>query len=174
MQPLIERIYEVMQANNQLFVTAGLQPIETLDLYRGQPLNPEAFEFFETPAIFIGWEIRWKREGKTKIGTGSLDVHIVLDSPFQTGNIFTGYENALKQIFGYELIDAILDGLESETTSKLELNNQRPVDTGVIAYQIFTYQFTTYKKAGVVNTVQVGQDAAVEIVGKQLVKKLNE
>ncbi len=171
MQPLIERIYQVLQANNDLFVTAGLQPIRTVDLYRGQPLNPEAFEFFETPAIFLGWNIRWKTEGRTRVGSGTLEAHIVLDNPFETGNIFTGYDNALKQIFGYEIVDAILNGLESIYTSKLELTDQRPVDTGVIAYQIYSYQFTTYKPASI-NTMQVGDDATVKIVGKQLVKKL--
>lgn len=173
MNLLIQKIYDVFAANAAIFTAAGLQPLQTIDRYRRQPLEPEKFEFYQTPALFIDYRIRWERTGRKYDGHGTLDVHVVTDNPFDTGNIFTNKEVALKQVFWFKIARQLLDGLESDNTGKLYRMDERPVDTGVVVYHILTYGFNYYDhEVGDGNSMYIN-DAEVQIVGKQLVKKLN-
>lgn len=170
MDKFIKRVYQIFQDNNQQFVDLGLEPVRTLDKYRGQTTNPEAFEFFETPAIFIATSIDWRKEGKIYRGTADIDFHIVQEAPWATGNIYTGFEEALKKSYYHLMCHAILDDLESESTGKLLRINDRDIDTGVVAYNVLKYQCEYYgANFGVGDTVEVA-DAILQITGKKLVK----
>lgn len=172
MDLLIQKIYDVFASNAAIFTAAGLQPLSTMDRYRRQPLEPEKFEFYQTPAIFLDYRITWDRTGKKYDGRGLLDVHIVTDNPYDTANIFTGKEEALRQVFWYKIARKLLDNLESNNTGKLYRIDERPVDTGVIIYHVLTYGFNYYDhEVGDGNIIYLN-DAEIEIVGKQLVKKL--
>ncbi|TAG31895.1 MAG: hypothetical protein EAZ35_02265 [Sphingobacteriia bacterium] len=173
MELLIKKIYEVFQANQAVFLQAGLEPVQTIDLFRDQPLNPEAFEYFATPALFLGFAINWERNGHNYTGKAVLDVHVVIDSPFDgVANNFTNHEEALKKVFYYKIVKAVLDNLESAETNKLIRASERPVDTGVIVYNIISYECNIYDAQRIgSNNIMVG-DAIVAITGKQLVKEL--
>lgn len=172
MNLLLQKIYEVFDANKNIFTAAGLQTLQTIDRYRRQPIEPEKFEFYQTPALFIDYRIAWERTGKKYDGRGILDVHVVTDNPFNTGNIFTNKEEALKQIFWFKIARKLLDNLESENTGKLYRIDERPVDTGVIVYHVLSYGFNYYDhEVGEGNTICI-DDAEISIVGKQLVKNL--
>ena len=69
---LLQKIYRTFEANNSLLTDAGLQPVGTIDLYRGQPLNPEGFEYYEIPALFIDYSIAWERQGRVSFYRSSL------------------------------------------------------------------------------------------------------
>lgn len=145
MEALITKVYEVFNANQQLFIDADLQPIRTIDKFRGQTTQPEKFEIYETPAIFISWQIKWRKEGKTHVGDATIDFHIVNDEPSDTASIFTNYDEALKEVFFYKSVQKVLDDLEAEGISKLQRLSETPVDTGVVCYNILSYQTTMYE-----------------------------
>lgn len=160
MEALITKVYEVFAANQQLFIDAGLQPIRTVDKFRGQTTQPEKFEYYPIPAIFIFWRTKWEKEGKIYVGKTQLDFHVVNDEPSDTASIFTNYEEALKETFFYKSVQKVLDNLEAEGISKLVRSDDLTVDTGVVCYNILSYTTTIYESDS--NTILV-DDIEVEI-----------
>ena len=67
----------------QLFRQLNLCPPEFIDLYNGQPESPEDFEF-TTPALFIDYSISWDKAGTMRLGTLTLEVHILTDPTPET------------------------------------------------------------------------------------------
>ena len=173
MEQLITKVYEVFNNadNKQIFIDLGFEPVQTIDKFRGQTTMPEKFEYYPIPAIFIGWQIKWRREGKINVGDATIDFHIVNDEPSDTGSIFTNYDEALKQTFFYKAVQKMLDNLEAEGINKLIRLSEIPVDTGVVCYNILSYSTTIYEAVGDSEFIMV-DDIPVEIQGKQLVKKL--
>ncbi len=173
MQKFILKFYERVEANNQLFLDAGLEPVRTMDTYRGQPLAPELFEYFATPAIFFNHSIKWAKEGKTYKGLLTVDFHVVIDDPFaETGSNFTDKETGIKKTFYHEILRHILDDLESEETGKLVREDERPVDAGVIVYHILSYTAPYYTASGF-NRQQFVTDANLVIEKMQIKKELD-
>lgn len=172
MEAIFKRVYELFEANKQIFIDAGFQPIRTIDRFRGQTTAPEKFEIFETPALFIQLATKWVKEGKQYIGNINIDFHLVIDEEGDTANLFSNYEEALKQTFYYRTVQVMLDDLSGEGFSKLTRVADTPVDTGTFAYNILTYTTQTTEKTGGSNYILV-DDIEVEIRNKQLVKKLS-
>mgnify|MGYP003592875089 FL=1 len=56
--PIIQQAFEDKKA---WFTDNGLPAIAFIDMYMGQPLNPEEFEFI-LPAVFIDYSIDWQQE----------------------------------------------------------------------------------------------------------------
>lgn len=171
MEAIFKRIYELFDANKQLFIDAGFQPIRTIDRFRGQTTAPEKFEIFETPALFLQLSTKWVKEGKQYTANITIDFHLVIDEAGDTGNLYSNYEEALKQAFYYRTVQVMLDDLSGEGFSKLTRVADTPVDTGVFAYNILTYTTQTTEKTGGSNYILV-DDIEVEIRNKQLVKKI--
>lgn len=171
MEAIYKRVYELFDANKQLFIDAGFQPIRTIDKYRGQTINPQKFEIFETPALFIRTRTKWNKEGKQYTGNITVDFHLVIDEEGETANLYSNYEEALKQAFYYRTVQVMLDDLSGEGFSKLTRVEDVPVDLDVFAYDILTYSTQTTEKTGGSNYILV-DDIEVEIRNKQLVRKI--
>lgn len=171
MDKLIKRVYEMFEENNPNLVEAGLQPVRTIDRYRGQTLNPEQFEYYPIPAVFIGWRIKWNKEGNTYKGNASIDFHIVTEEPWGTDNNSTNYEDALKKAFFHKAVQKMLDQLESEETSKLMRGEDMPVDTGVICYNILGYTCTVYDVPGK-DDIVLTDELTVHITNRYLKRKI--
>ena len=162
MVEFFQGIYEVFEANSQNFIDAGLQPVRTIDRFRGQTTEPEKFEYFPTPAIFIGLKINWQRQGGKYVGIASIDFHIQTDGQTETGNYFTGHEQALQQTFFYKSVQKLLDEFETEYTSKLIRSDETDIDTGVVQYNILSYTCEVYEAVG--STGQTLNMAGLSIV----------
>jgi hypothetical protein len=173
MQLLIKKIYEVFAANADIFTDAGLESVKTIDLHRGQPESPEKFEYFPTPALFLSFNIVWEKSGKIYVGKAVLDTHVVIDNPNEgTANLFTNHEEALKQVLYYRIVRKFLDNLESEESNKMVRAGERPVDTGVIVYNVISHSFNLYETDKLGDDQLLIDDATVQIIGKTLAKKI--
>lgn len=137
---LFLKIYEKFEEKKSLFLDAGLKPVLHIDKYRGQPLNPAQFEYYEIPAIFIDWRIQWSKTGKAYDGRLSLDFHVVTDATWDTSNVSTNHAEGLRTIVHHALIRSVLDDLQSENTSRLQRVDENPVDTGVVNYELLRYE----------------------------------
>ena len=168
---LVKKIYEVFEANAALFTAAGLHPVQTIDLYRGQTVEPDKFEYFATPAVFIQKHIRWTKQGKRYEGKVMIDFHFVTELHDETANFFTNHEAALSATLQGTIIHAILDDLHTEDTSRLVRTEDKDVDTGVVQYTIYGYESTIWEDASNGNTVEI-DGATIEVQGKQLVTHL--
>lgn len=140
MTDLFLKIYQAFEDNKGLFEALGLKPVTHIDKYRGQPLNPAQFEYFDLPAIFIGRRTIWTKQGRIYHGSPQLDFHVVTDATWDTSNISTNKEEGLKNVMYHTLIHYVLDDLESENTGKLKRLDDEPVDTGVVNYEVLKYE----------------------------------
>jgi hypothetical protein len=148
---LFTKIYETFAEKAQTFTTLGLKPIEFIDRYRGQPLNPEQFEYYPLPAVFIDWKIKWEKAGQVYNGNVELDFHLVVDPTWDTSNVSTNYLEGLKFILYETAVRSVLDNLSCEVTSKLKRIDENPVDTGVVNYHVMRYE-CTYFDPGIIGT----------------------
>lgn len=171
MEAIFKRVYELFEANKEIFIDAGFQPIRTIDRFRGQTTAPEKFEIFETPALFLQLSTKWVKEGKQYTGNITIDFHLVIDEEGDTANLFSNYEEALKQAFYYRTVQVMLDDLSGEGFSKLTRVSDTPVDTGTFCYNILTYTTQTTEAANSNNYILVA-DVPIQIRNKQLVKKI--
>lgn len=169
-QELLTAIVDMANNNNQALIDLGFQPIQTIDRFRGQTTEPEKFEYYPTPAIFMAHKTTWNRQGKRYVGNCIVDFHVVYDEPMQTANFFTNKDEALKQAGFYQMVQRLLDDIATNVSTRLMRSNEMTVDTGVVCYKILTYTCETYDDMD--STILIGDDLEVEIIDKKLVKKL--
>lgn len=144
MKSFFKKICQAFQDNEALFTDAGLPAVKTIDKYRGQPLNPQQFELFELPAVFVGWSISWQKKGKFYEGLATLQFHVMQDATWEISNVATNQEEGLKQVVFIETLRLILDELESENTSKMTRADDLQADADVAIYDILTYTCNYY------------------------------
>jgi hypothetical protein len=122
-----------------LFEAAAIPIVKHIDKFRGQPLNPEQFEYFELPALFYELKIDWSKSGKQYTGTMNCGFHIVQDATWETSSISTNMDEGLKQITLLNLVRHVLDNIQSANTGKLTRLSDLTVDSGVTIYDLLTY-----------------------------------
>lgn len=145
MDKFIKAINAAFTANEQTFIDAGHTPVATIDKFRNQPLNPEQFDFFPLPAIFINRSIQWKREGKFYTGLMQVEFHVVQDATWPTENFASNLDEGLKQYTFLSLVRSVLDDFESENTSKMQRLNETTVDADVSIYDMMIYTCNYYE-----------------------------
>lgn len=173
MQAIYNKIYEIVNSssNQSIFLQLGLEPIRTADVQRGQITMPERFELYPTPALFVGTRTKWSLEGKRYKGDITVEVQVVTDQPHETASFYTNNDEAILKLSYYKLVQQLLDGLQTPTTSPFIRVDDGDIDTGVVACHILTYQCTTYEPFNNNSTIEIdGVQVAIE--GKQLVKSL--
>ena len=117
----------------QLFQQLNFCPPEFIDLYNGQPESPDDFEF-TTPALFIDYSISWDKAGTMRLGTLTLEVHILTDPTPETDNL-TAPLSGLEKVDYYETISDLLEGLSTSETSAITftctISRRRTQVTGI-------------------------------------------
>lgn len=171
MQELILKLYDTFEGAEDLFTAAGLVPVRCMDLYRGQPQAPEQFEYYDLPALFFDFSISWSLEGKYYNGLLTLDVHVVTDATWDTGNISTNKLEGLKKTTFIEMVRRLLDGVSTNESSKLKRVAERPMEAAVTNYHVLTYNCNYYDPHPVGTPLQDALPEGMILDGK-LVKKL--
>ena len=163
LQPLLE-LYKLLESKKQVFIDAGLAPFEYLDVYRGQPLQPQLYEYFPLPAIFIGFSmtgngIRQKR-------TVTMELHLITDTMPDTSNISEQKDTGVKRFMYYLLVQQILEDSTLGKTTKLVFGNEEPIEIPVINYHTQTYSFDAFLSDMMGNIEEtLGQFEALNIFG---------
>lgn len=137
----------------QLFRQLNLCPPQFIDLYNGQPESPEDFEF-TTPAIFIDYSISWDKAGTMRLGTLTLEVHILTDPTPETDNLTTPL-SGLEKVDYYETISDLLESLSTSETSALVLTSERPVTTDYFNYHAITFNCTISRRRTATATASI-------------------
>lgn len=138
------KLYQAFEDSKPDFTAAGLEPVAFIDRFRGQPLNPEQYEYFPLPAIFIGRSIQWVQAGNVYNGALMLDFHLVSEPTWEMSNISTNREEGLKYYRWVNQVRKVLDKFSSEETANLQRSNDREIDTGVTIYEVIAYTTTLY------------------------------
>ena len=141
LQPLLE-LYLRFEANSLKFTEAGLIAISFLDVYRSHPLEPELYEYFPVPAIFIDYSMQGQGIKNPRLITMTL--HIVTDDMPDASNISEQKSEGLKRFLYLLLIQQVLEGCKLGKTSALKFMSENIVDVPVVNYHTQTYEFEAY------------------------------
>lgn len=139
MEELYKKIIETVENSRKLFIAAGLPPVETIDLYDGQPEEPEKFEF-TCPALFVDYKIAWERGGiSQKRGEITVEVHVLTHSGGGTEHFSRRLPEGLSKIKYYALLANLLETVETETVSRLALIAEEPIVTDYFCYHLLRF-----------------------------------
>ena len=156
----MKRLYNSIQSlfhspeTRLLFRQLNLCPPQFIDLYNGQPESPEDFEF-TTPALFIDYSISWDKAGTMRLGTLTLEVHILTDPSPETDNL-TALLSGLEKVDYYETVSDLLESLSTSETSALVLTSERPVTTDYFNYHVITFTCTISRRRTQVTGITIG------------------
>ena len=129
----MKNLYEKLKAkiiDNNDFTTANLKPIKSFEIYKGQYEAPENFELFDTPAIFVDWNISWDKNAKNKTGTLNLNLHIIVEDIC----------NDISMLDYYDTINSIVENTETQFTGKLKLISEGNSETGILNVYMMNYE----------------------------------
>lgn len=147
MKALYLAILKSVEDNAEMFTEIDLQPPVFIDLYDSQPEIPDQFEFM-CPALFVDYSIAWEKHGAQRIGTATVEVHVLTGDTPSTANISKRLPEGLQKIDYYETVVDVLEGLATEETSGLVLTSERPISTDYFNYHLLTFNCTISRKIG--------------------------
>lgn len=146
MKPLYQAIQTLFKRpeTNKAFTEQNLPAPEFIDLYEGQPEEPERFEF-STPALFIDYSIDWERAGTMRKGKLTLEVHVLTEPTPETDSLSEPL-SGMEKVDYYETVSNVLEDLATNETSGLVLTGERPVVTDYFNYHLLTFTCTISRR----------------------------
>lgn len=146
MKELYTAIQDLFKQKETVKVFNGkkLRVPEFIDLYNGQPEEPNEFEF-TLPALFIDYSIAWDRAGTMRKGELTVEVHVLAEPGEETDNLNVPL-SGLDKVDYYETISDLLEDLSTSETSKLVLKGEKPVATDYFNYHLLTFSCTISRR----------------------------
>jgi hypothetical protein len=141
LQPLL-KLYQLLEAKSSEFTDKGLSPISFIDVYRSQPMEPELYEYFSLPAIFVDYTMQGQGIKQPRLITMTL--HIVTDELPDASNISEQKTEGLKRFMYNLIIQQLLEGCKLGATTALKFVTEGIVDVPVINYHTQSYEFNAY------------------------------
>lgn len=163
-QPLL-KMYQVFEENKAKFEKYNLLSTFFIDVYRSQPLEPQLYEYFPLPAIFVDYDIQGQGKNKPRLVTMTL--HIVTDEMPDASNISLQQDTGLKRFLYHYIIQEILEGNRLGNTTALKFISENIVDAPVINYHNQVYQFECNLEdlAGTPEEIEYGMIELLKIQG---------
>ncbi len=134
--------YKTIKNAKEVFEEHQLNSDFYIDIYRSQPAQPELYEYFSLPAIFIDYTSRGT--GKNQPRTISMTLHIITDDLPDASNISESNETGLSRFTYLLLLQYILEGCRLGKTNQLKFISENIIDTPVVNYHTQTYEFGAY------------------------------
>jgi hypothetical protein len=168
-KPLLE-FCKIINDNKQKFSNKGLSGDFFIDIYRSQPQEPELYEYFSLPALFVDYSMQG--QGKNQPRLVNLSLHILTDEMPDASNISDQQQAGLNRFLYLIMLQSILEGCRLGKTSTLEFLTETIIDAPVVNYHVQTYQFEAYLSDMMDNVPDsLGEIANMEIFGR-LVQRL--
>ncbi|MDR0364241.1 MAG: hypothetical protein LBH92_04405 [Bacteroidales bacterium] len=136
------KFYELIDANKSKFQEHGLNGDFFIDVYRSQPYEPELYEYFSLPAIFVDYVMQGQGRNEPRLIT--LTLHVIVDEMPDASNISLQKEDGVKRFLYHLLLQQILEGSKLGKTSPLTFISENVIDESVINYHIQSYEFEAY------------------------------
>lgn len=163
LQQLLE-FYTLLESKQDMFTDAGLTPFKHFDIYRGQPLNPELYEYFPLPAIFIDYSM--SGNGIRQKRTVAMALHVVTDTMPDTASISEQKDVGLKRFMYNLTLQSILENAYLGKTTPLKFITEEPLDIPVVNYHTQMYEFNAFLADMIGNpTGIIGQFETLNIFG---------
>jgi hypothetical protein len=163
LKPLLN-LYELLLNNRGKFENYNLNGDFFVDVYRSQPMEPEMYEYFSVPAIFVDYQMQGLGKDKPRLIT--MILHIITDEMPNASNISEDKERGMNRWIYCLLLQSILEGARLGKTTPLKFISENPVDAPVINYHTQTYEFETYMQDMVDNAEYIfGEFERLNIFG---------
>lgn len=146
-------LYNAFEANKSKFTNRGLSGSFFLDVYRGQPLEPELYEYFSLPAIFIDYSMQGQGQNQPRLVT--MTAHIVTDEMPDASNISEQKTAGLNRFLYNLTIQEILEGCKLGSTSALKFQDEQMIDAEVNNYHTQSWQFEAYLSDMIGNPTEI-------------------
>jgi hypothetical protein len=157
-------LYKLIDSKKALFSDAGLSPDFYIDVFRGQPLHPELYEYFSIPAIFVDYNMRGAGRGNPR--TITLTLHIITDTMPDCSNISEQNNDGLNRFLYLYKLQQILEGAKLGDTTGLVFIDEAPVEIPVVNYHTQSYSFNAYLSSMCGNEANVlGEIKSLNIYG---------
>lgn len=144
-------LYAVIEAEKQKFENNGLNGDFFMDIYRGQPEDPEQYEYFSLPAIFISYTNTG--QGKDKPRLIQITLHLVIDEENDMSNISPNKETGMNRFLYSGILQEILEGRKLVANSPLKFVSEVPNDSSVSDYHSLIFEFESHAKDLIGNPV---------------------
>jgi hypothetical protein len=141
LKPLLN-LYNKIAESEQLFTDKGLNGKFYMDVYRGQVEEPEDFEYYPLPAIFVDYSKQG--QGKKQPRLITLNLHIVTDAMPSVSNVSEELTKGTDRFIYHLLIQKILEGERLGNTTPLVFLSEIPVTAAVVNYHMQNWQFEAY------------------------------
>lgn len=133
----IVTLYQLIEKAKPLFEDRNLNGTFFMDLYNGQPLDPEMHEYYNLPAIFVDYLVTGQGIGhRRKI---EMTLHLVLAAADHTGSISdrTGLQRLLYPV----LIQMALEGKRLGNTTALVFESESKPESDLTHYHTLVFSF---------------------------------
>lgn len=124
-----------------LYRSKGVIYPKFIDLYGGQDIDPESFEIYPQPAIFVSWSI----DHRQKPPSATITFRLCFEQHRDTSNLGRNTQEALKFIDYKDITDDILQKFESEDTGKLTPSTEELNVEPIITDQYVLVYSCSYK-----------------------------
>ncbi|MDR2806245.1 MAG: hypothetical protein LBB85_11555 [Dysgonamonadaceae bacterium] len=135
-------LYNIIEQNKQKLKDSGLSENFFIDIYRSQPQEPELYEYFSLPALFIDYSMTGQGKNQPRLIT--LTIHIVVDEMPDASNISEQKQAGLQRFTYCLLLQSILEGCRLDKSTPLRFVSENIIDEPVINYHSQTYEFEAY------------------------------
>jgi hypothetical protein len=163
-------LYNVMEQNKSKFENTGLNGDFFMDVYRSQPHEPELYEYFPLPALFVDYSMTGQGKNQPRLIT--MTVHIVVDEMPDASNISEQKEAGLQRFTYCLLLQSILEGCRLDKSTPLRFVSENTIDEPVINYHSQTYEFEVYLEDMITDISKfTGEFERLNIFGNLILKK---
>lgn len=146
MRELYLKIIEIFTKNEVIkdrYRTIGLTPVQYVDLYSGQDMNPEYFELQIYPALYISFNF----DHRQKPSFATITVRCCYEQLRDTSSLSATTAEALKFLDFIELTDEILQTVETSRFGKLTAaTTDQQIEETVTDEFVLTYTASYTKK----------------------------
>lgn len=164
-------LYAHFEAQKSIFTNAGCKPVEYIDKFRGQPLNPEQYEYYPLPALFYSRKTVWALEGQSYKATIAWQFHIVTEPTWDTSNIAANKEAGLEYDTFIDLVRDVLDSFKTAYTTTMIRAEDDEMDSGVTVYDVLGYVCEYYATSQLAKNYDEAYPEGITFTGKLRRKK---
>lgn len=156
------KLIQTFILNNEIrdrFTEKGLDPVQHIDLYSGQDVNPEYFELAIYPALFVQFSI--DHQNNMAVITFRVCYEQLRDTSSQSATT----EEALKFFDFLDLVDEILQTIDTEYFGKLQpITTDQQTEETVTDQFVLAYQ-ASYKKVPDASSETTGTYDDLDLTG---------
>jgi hypothetical protein len=141
--PILE-LYRIIEAEKDKFEAQYLNGNFFIDLYRGQPVDPEIHEYYSLPALFVDYKNTG--QGKDKPRLIQMTLHVVLDENYDASNVSPNNILGMNRFVYMGVLQEILEGKKLGTSAPLKFISETMTDNPVADYHVMVFEFEMYAK----------------------------